>query len=144
MTHPPTPTKPHAVTLHLRDDQTGQVIGSCSIRLVLVDDHNPATDTFPGFWAITHTLGSVANGTYTEVAFVDGTLGRRDLDGDGSFRDPVRDEQADRLVRQIANTVYPQAWAFHYRPERVADAVLAHRLRLRERIEVSEVEVWEA
>jgi hypothetical protein len=136
----PTPTKPHPVTLHLTDDQTGQVVGSCSIRLVLVDDHTARTY---GTWAITHTLGSIANGTYTEVMFADGTLGRRDLDGDGSFRDPERDEQADRLVRQIANAAYPHAWAFHYRPERVADAVTAHGLLLRERIEVSEVELWD-
>lgn len=124
----PTPTRtPHPITMHLRDEQTNLVAGSCAVRLVLVDDRTAST---PGAWAITHTLGSIANGTYTEVVFVDG--------------EPEPTRVADSIVRQVANAVYPHAWAFHYLPERVADAVLAHGCALRERIEVSEVEVWEA
>jgi hypothetical protein len=49
----------------------------------------------------------------------------------------------DDLVRQIANRMYPSVWAFHYRPERVPDSVLRHGSQLRERVEVSEVEVWQ-
>jgi hypothetical protein len=133
----PTPTGLRPVTLHLTD-HAGEVIGSAAIRLVL--DHAPVYGT----WAITHALGSVAGGTYTVVSFVDGSCGTRDLDGDGSFRDPERERLADEVVRQVANLVYPGGWAFHYRPERVEDAVTRHRLAVRERIEVSEVEVWNA
>jgi hypothetical protein len=82
--------------------------------------------------AITHPLGMPAGGTHTEVAFVDDT----------STELPER--LVDDLVRQIGNRMYPGSWAFHYRPNRVPDAVLQYGSLLRERIEVSAVEVWDA
>jgi hypothetical protein len=144
MTRTPTPTAPscRCITEHLIGDTADgrDAIGTFSLRLVLT---TPGQTTDPGAWAITHPLGSVAGGTHTEVVFVDGTLGRRDTLGDGSFVDPERDRLADEVVRQIASIVYgPGRWAFHYRPERVADAVLRHGSSLRERVEVSSVEVW--
>lgn len=139
MTATPTPPAPtlRPITLTLLDGD--EPIGSAELRLVLT---RPGEATDPGAWAITHQLGSIAGGTHTEVAFVDGTLGARDLAGDGSWRDPERERRADDLVRHVANAVYPGAWAFHYRPEQVPDAVLRHGSLLRERIEVSNVEVW--
>lgn len=138
MTHTPTPTALRPVTLHLRDS-AGEVIGSFAARLV---PGNRTESLMSGTWAITHALGSPAGGTHTEVAFGDGTCGTRDLDGDGSFRDPEREALADAVVRTVADALYPRLWAFHYRPERVQDAVLRHGSILRERVEVTAVEVW--
>jgi hypothetical protein len=133
----PTPTALRAVTLHL-SNPAGEVIGEFAARLV----PNPGQTTDPGAFAITHGLGSLAGGTHTEVVFVDGTLGRRDLDGDGSFRDPERDALAEEVVRTVAVDLYARRWAFTYRPEQVADSVLRYGSLLRERVEVSAVEVW--
>jgi hypothetical protein len=137
MTHP-TPTALRAITLHLTN-ASGEVIGEFAARLV----PGNRTQSFTyGTHAITHALGSIAGGTHTEVSFVDGTCGTRDLDGDGSFRDPEREALAEEVVRTVANALYPGGWAFQYRPERVADAVLRYGSQLRERVEVSAVEVW--
>jgi hypothetical protein len=95
-----------------------------------------------GTWAITHALGSVAGGTHTEVAFVDGTCGTRDLDGDGSFRDPEREALADAVVRTVANALYPRRGRSTTAPSGSQDAVLRHGSILRERVEVTAVEVW--
>lgn len=127
----PTPTAPHPVTQHLRN-ASDEVIGEFAARLVLplrnLDDDAPAD---LGAWAITHALGGLANGTYTAVAFVDGTTA------------DLPERAVDDLVRQVASTLYgPGRWAFHYRPEQVAEHVLAYGTRLRERVEVSAVQVW--
>lgn len=127
----PTPAALRAVTLTLTGPD-GEPIGECAVRLVLplrrIDNPNEAVDLTA--WAITHALGSPAGGTHTEVAFVDDTTA--DL--------PTR--VVDEVVRQVANLMYARSWAFHYLPERVADGVLAHGSILRERVEVSSVEVW--
>ncbi len=121
----------HPITHHL-DNAAGEVIGGCAMRLVLplrnVDHPDPVDLTA---WAITHQLGSVAGGTHTEVAFVDDTA------------TGLPERRLDDLVRQVATAVYGNRWAFHYRPEQVADSVLRHGSRLRERIEVTGIEVWE-
>jgi hypothetical protein len=134
----PTPTKLRPITLYLRNT-ADEATGSCEIRLVLTA---PGQATDPGASVITHALGSPAGGTHTEVVFVDGTAGSRDLTGDGSFDDPEREELRGTIVRQVANLMYPGTWAFEYRPERVPDAVLRYGSALRERVEVSTVEVW--
>jgi hypothetical protein len=126
----PTPTAPHPITEYLlgRTPDGPEPIGSFAIRLVLT---SPDAGADPAAWAITHPLGSPANSTYTEVVFVD----------EAGAELPER--LADDLVRQVAATVYgPGRWAFHYRPEEVPRAVLAHGTLLRERVEVSAVEVW--
>jgi hypothetical protein len=138
MTYTPTPTALRPVTLHLRDS-AGEVIGSFAARLI---PGNRTESLMSGTWAITHALGSPAGGTHTEVAFVDGTCGTRDLDGDGSFRDPERDAIAEQIVRAVANALYSGTWAFTYRPEQVEDHVLRYGSILRERVEVTAVEVW--
>lgn len=134
----PTPTALRPVTIYLRNS-AGDPIGEFAARLI---PGNRTESYMYGTWAITHALGSIAGGTHTEVSFVDGTCGTRDLDGDGSFRDPEREQLADEVVRTVANALYPGGWAFHYRPQRVADAVLRYGSQLRERVEVSAVEVY--
>lgn len=114
------------ITLHLRDRQQ-EVIGSAELRLALVE---PEAATDPGAWAITHGFGNVAQGTHTEVVFTDATAAA------------LPEHVADSLVRAVAHEVYPGGWAFHYRPDEVPAAVLGYGSRLRERVEVSAVEVW--
>lgn len=130
MTSTPTPTTPRPITEHLRDFTSDgpEPIGEMTLRLVLVDAD---ADPTPGAWAITHQIGSVANGTHTEVAFVDDTTA------------VLPERLVDDMVRQIAGLVYPGRWAFHYRPQEVAGSVLAYGTRVRERIEVSAVQVRE-
>lgn len=130
---PPTPTALgglRPVTLHITDyrqrDTEAEVIGSCAVRLVLTA---PGQDTDPEAWAITHTLGSPAGGTHTEVAF------------DASAAE-LPERVVDDLVRQVGNLLYARSWAFHYRPDQVPDSVLRHGSLLRERVETSAVEVW--
>lgn len=139
MTHP-TPTTRRTITLHLyrNNDTSFGLIGEFAATLVPNPDSHMG-----GSYAITHALGSLAGGTHTEVAFVDGTCGRRDLDGDGSFRDPERDAIAEQIVRAVANALYAGTWAFHYRPEQVEESVLRYGSVLRERVEVSAVELWD-
>jgi hypothetical protein len=138
MTHAPTPTELHPVTLYLRDF-AGEVIGEFAARLV---PGNRTQSIMSGTWAITHALGSLAGGTHTEVAFVDGSAGARDLDGDGSFRDPEREALREEVVRLVAVALYARSWAFTYRPEQVENSVLRYGSILRERVEVSAVEVY--
>jgi hypothetical protein len=138
MSHAPTPTALRAVTLYLHNS-ADEVIGEFAARLVL---GNRTESLMWGTWAITHALGSLAGGTHTEVAFADGSAGTRDLDGDGSFRDPEREALAEEVVRTVANALYPRLWAFTYRPEQVENSVLRHGSLLRERVEVSAVQVY--
>lgn len=134
MTHP-TPTAPHTITLHLHNYED-EIVGEFAARLVPNAEHDP------GAYAITHGLGSLAGGTHTEVAFVDGSLGAVDLTGDGSFTDPERDRLADEVVRTVAAALYDRRYAFTYRPDRVERSVLRHGSVLRERVEVSDVVIY--
>lgn len=116
------------VTVHLRN-AADEVVGEAAVALVIgLDPDRP--DTTGGCWAVTHQLGTPAGGTHTEVTFVDDTTAE------------LPERTVDDLVRQVTLAVYGRRWAFHYRPEQVADSVLRHGSRLRERIEVSAVEVW--
>lgn len=132
----PTPTVLRPVTIYLRNS-AGDPIGEFAARLIPNPDGNMG-----GTWAITHGLGSIAGGTHTEVSFVDGSAGARDLDSDGSFRDPEREALREEVVRAAAIETYGRRWAFIYRPEKVVDSVLRYGSLLRERVEVSSVEVW--
>jgi len=122
----------HPVTVTITGS-SGQAIGTCAARLVLTPVEG-VTD--PRAWAITHALGSPAGGTHTEVVLVDDSLAR----DEGGVT--VNEHIADGIVRTIAGDLYGRAWAFHYRPGQVPDAVLRHGSRLRERVEVTEVELW--
>jgi hypothetical protein len=129
----PTPTRTgglRPVTLTLRGGRDNGPVGECAVRLVLT---SPDTDPTPGAWAITHTLGSPAGGTHTEVVFTDEAP-------DAPL--PVTERVLDDVVRQVADLLYARSWAFHYRPDQVAGSVLRHGSILRERVEVSAVEVW--
>lgn len=134
---PPTPTRAGGLREHtfpiLGHTPDGpEPIGECAIRLALPlrnVDSPPPVDL--NAWTITHPLGSIAGGTYTEVAFVDDTAAGQP------------EHLLDEVVRQLAGEVYgPGRWAFHYRPDQYAERVLAHGTILRERVEVSSIEVW--
>lgn len=131
-----TPTAPgglRPVTVTLTGGPFDEPVGSCVARLVLTF---PGQATDPAAWAITHALGTPAGGTHTEVAFVDGTLA-------SVVPTSHRVERiAEDLVRQVADLLYGRTWAFHYRPERVAQSVLRYGSLLRERVEVTDIEVW--
>lgn len=142
---PPTPTAPGGlrpitltITNYRQRDAEADAIGSCAVRLVLplrnLDDGLAAYDLTA--WTITHALGSPAGGTHTEVAFVDDSL------ASVVPTEHAVERFADDLVRQVANLMYGRTWAFHYRPEQYAESVLRHGSLLRERVEVSAVEVW--
>lgn len=128
--------RPHTLPILAHTPDGPEPIGDCAIRLVLplrsVDSPDPVD---LNAWTITHPLGSVAGGTHTEVVFVDETP---------TAPLPVAEHVLDAIVRQIAGEVYgPGRWAFHYRPDQYAGSVLAHGSFLRERVEVSEVNLWE-
>lgn len=87
-------------------------------------------ENLPGSWFITHGLGTPAAGTYTEVAFPSQLPYRAD---------PVVAEEA---VRQIADQLYGNRWAFIYPPEGRQDAIDRWKLKRRERVVVTEIRVW--
>ena len=125
---------PREVVEHLIGTVDGEraPVGTVRLRLVLplrtVDHPDPVDLTA---WAITHPLGNLAGGTHTEVALL------------GNAAD-LPERAADDLVRQVAGIVYgPGRWAFHYRPDEVPGRVLRYGSRLRERVEVVEVELWQ-
>lgn len=113
-------------------------LGSFGARLVLplrnLDDGLASCDL--NAWTITHALGSPAGGTHSEVAFVDDSLASAVPTGE--YVEGI----ADAIVRAVADELYARRWAFHYRPEQYAESVLRYGSLLRERIEVSGVEVW--
>jgi hypothetical protein len=124
-----TPTAPgglRPVTVTLTGGPFDEPIGSCAVRLVLT---SPGQATDPAAWAITHALGTPAGGTHTEVVFVDGEPNL-----------PTRITHG--IVALIATLLYGRAWAFHYLPESVPDSVLRYGSLLRERVEVTDIEVW--
>jgi hypothetical protein len=138
-----TPTAPgglRPVTLTIpgrRQDRHDDPLGSFGARLVLplrtVD--SPAAPDLNA-WTITHALGSPAGGTHTEVVFVDDSLASAVPTGE--YVEGI----ADAIVRAVADELYARRWAFHYRPEQYVESVLRHGSLLRERVEVSAVEVW--
>jgi hypothetical protein len=101
----------------------------------LVPDVSFSAADLPDSWAITHTVGGPAAGTYTEVAFGDNA--RIDPHGD-----PWPETVLQEAVRQVAVGLYGTAWAFTYRPEQVAGAVHRHGTRRRERVVITDVECW--
>jgi hypothetical protein len=123
---PPTPGGLRPITVTLTGGPFDEPIGSCAARLVLTA---PGQATDPAAWAITHALGTPAGGTHTEVAFLGDTA-----------EHPAR--VLDEVVRQVGNALYARLWAFLYLPELVPDRVLRHGSILRERVEVTAVEVW--
>lgn len=83
-----------------------------------------------GAWSITFGFGKPAQNTYTEVAF------RGELQ-----TLPAR--VLDEVVHRVAADLYGTAWAFTYPPEQYEEAVARFRIRRRERVIVTRVEVWE-
>ena len=84
-----------------------------------------------GSWFITHGFGKPAAGTYTEVAFTP------EVQAAGH-----PEHVLDAAVRRVAVELYGTAWAFHYRPQERADAIERWSLRRRERVVITELEVW--
>jgi hypothetical protein len=129
---PAAPGGTRPITVTLTGGPFDEPIGSCAAHLVLTC---PGQATDPAAWAITHALGSPAGGTHTEVVFVDDTLV-------AAVTSRGLDRLADDLVRQVADALYGRTWAFHYRPDRVEDSVLRYGSLLRERVEITDIEVW--
>lgn len=98
------------------------------------------TRTLGPCWYITHGLGGPAAGTFTEVAFTaaaaDGVIFRDDA------RDLTDDVLFERVVREVAVSLYGTAWAFLYRPREYDDAIGRHGMKRRERVVVEAVEVF--
>lgn len=101
----------------------------------LVPEVSEHAANLPGSWFITHGLGKPAQGTYTEVAFAPSAL----TDPDG---EPWPEHVLDAAVREVAGQLYGTAWAFQYRPEQYADAIGRHALRRRERVVITDLELW--
>jgi hypothetical protein len=92
-----------------------------------------------GSWSVTHPLGKPAGGTYTEVAFDPGCVAR--LTRDLTPADMLR--VLDEVVRLVAGDLYGIRWAFHYPPEQYADAIERHRMRRRELVIVTAIDVYD-
>lgn len=86
----------------------------------------------PTSWFITHTLGGLAKGMYTEVRF------ECSVDGHSY-------EFLGRVVRKVAEDLYGRGWAFHYPPDQYESAIQNERwsLTCREIVVVTDIEVWE-
>jgi hypothetical protein len=91
----------------------------------------------PSSWFLTHGFGKPAAGTYTEVRFAPSVIDTLALDGSLHVEAIL-----DGVVRRVAADLYGTAWAFHYRPDEYARAIEQYRLRLREVVEVSSIEVY--
>lgn len=131
-------TAPHAgrpITVQIVDS-LAQPIGSAEARLVVRAGPTPRPG--PLVWAITHGLGTVAGGTHTEVSIDPGAVDplQTHLDRDRIAR------LLDDLVRSVAREAYGTRWSFHYRPDEVDASVLAFGSKVRERIEVTAIELW--
>jgi len=108
---------------------TPPVVGFDARLVPVPDPLDPAENT----WTITHGLGKPAAGTYTEV-----TIGVPE-DEDGA---PLPERTVEQVVREVAQQLYGTAWAFVYGPSEYADAIKRHELRRRERVIVTDVQVW--
>ena len=93
-------------------------------------------------WYVTHPLGKPAGGTYSELGFTQSAV------DSVTFSDHVAPRGAlearavfDELVRRIVVDLYGTAWAFHYPPDKFADAIERHGMRRRELVIVTYVDV---
>lgn len=106
-----------------------------SLDARLVPEVSEHAADLPGSWFITHGAGKPAQNTYTEVAFAPDALS----DEDGA---PYPEHVLDQAVRAVAGQLYGTAWAFHYRPDQADDAIRRWSLRRRERVVITDLEVW--
>lgn len=90
-------------------------------------------------WFVTHPLGKPAGGTYTEVAFDRGCVDP--LQTHLTPADMLR--VLDEVVRLVAGDLYGIRWAFSYRPDQYADAIERHRMRRRELVIVTAIDVYD-
>lgn len=88
-------------------------------------------------WYVTHGLGSIAAGTYTEVAFAT-AVPRADQTPPAGQPPALHRE----VVRRVARELYGERWSNLYPPEEYVDAVARWDMRLRERIVVTDLEAW--
>ena len=106
------------------------------VSATLLDSYTGATPPEPGSWFITHPLGQPAGGTYTEVRLPDEVLTAL------VHATPLRvDTVLERAVHEVAGQLYGTAYAFTYRPDQYAEAIERFGLRLRERVEITTLEV---
>lgn len=106
-----------------------------NVTAYLVPDITQHVANLPGSWYITHGLGKPAAGTFTEVAFGDNAL----IDADGQ---PWPEWVLDAAVRHVAGQLYGDRWAFQYRPDQYEPSIERHGMRRRERVVITNVEVW--
>lgn len=83
-------------------------------------------------WFVTFGLGKMAGGMFTEVVLPD-------FADDGR---PLTREAKATLVRRVAVDLYSTAWAFVYGPDEADRAIWQYRMRLREHVTVTSVELW--
>jgi hypothetical protein len=101
-------------------------------RLVPFADGAEYAAVQPGSWFITFGFGKPAQNTYTEVVLAP------------AVRDAGHPEHVlDEAVRAVARDLYGTAYAFTYRPEQYADAIEKYGVKRRERVAITELEVWE-
>lgn len=85
-------------------------------------------------WYITFGLGTAAGKTFTRVQFADDFT-----DADGA---PYPEHVLHAVVRQVAAELYGTAWAFNYRPDEYQGAIGRFDMRIREHVDITELEVW--
>lgn len=89
-------------------------------------------------WYVTHGLGSVAAGTYSEVAFA--TAVPRAGQTPPAEHPPT--VQRD-VVHRVARELYGERWSNLYPPDEYDAAVARWDMQLRERIVVTDLEAWD-
>jgi hypothetical protein len=109
----------------------GRGIVEYTARLQPAGEVSASLPPHPSSWFVTHALGTPAGGTYTEVLIA------HPIHGVSALPEHV----LDAVVRHLAEQVYGRTWAFHYHPDRYADAIERYGLLRRERILVEGIEV---
>lgn len=102
---------------------------SYAARLCPVGD--TPSERLPTSWFVTFGFGKPAESTYTEVMFP------------RVITDEHPEHVLDAVVRRVAVDLYGTAWAFHYRPDQYDEAIGRYPVRLRERVVVTSVEVYQ-
>lgn len=101
------------------------------VEAQLIPDVSTHAAVLPGSWYITHGMGKPAQNTYTEVAFTPEVQA-------AGHPEAVLEE----ATRKVAADLYGRCWAFTYRPDQYEESIARWRVRRRERVVVTTLEVW--
>lgn len=99
---------------------------------VIPGDPDPSSSPLHDSWFVSHGLGTPAKGLYTEFWI------RQDYD-----TAMVKPEHISEVVRQVANQLYGNRWAFIYPPDQFEDSIRRYGMRRRERVLITGIEVIE-